>query len=71
MTDLQHAEIVALLTEIRDSFREFVQVMTAPVDETPPPCTHPPERRTDGRAGAPFWKCHDCGYVFDNERVET
>jgi DNA-directed RNA polymerase subunit M/transcription elongation factor TFIIS len=65
---MQHEQVVTLLMETRDAVREFVQVMTAPVEETPAPCTHSPEFRTDDNPSATFWKCKRCGYVYDSER---
>jgi hypothetical protein len=68
MTTEQAAQIIELLTEIRDESRALRQVLLEPPPDVEAPCTHPPEGRTDDNPGATFWKCRCCGYVYDSER---
>lgn len=70
MTAEHAAQIIELLTEIRDDQRALVRALQEPLPEVAPaPCTHPQDLRTDSMPGARFWKCRGCGFVYDQERT--
>lgn len=63
MDERQFAELMNILTEIRDDQKSFIRLMQEPVPE--PVHVHAP---ADGSSpAAPFWVCK-CGYVHDDER---
>lgn len=67
---LQHEQLVTLLTEIRDGVRELTQVLLTPLPEAAPvPCQHPLESRSDQNPRATFYQCRACGDVVDRERT--
>jgi hypothetical protein len=62
MTDDQHAQIVALLTDIRDALAYLCQPV--PEDDEPTACEHATENRTDfSTPREVHWQCNACGHI--------
>ena len=69
--------VIGLLQAILAELQTLNRALLGP-DGPPPPCTHPPETRSDSNPAARFWKCNApkadgprgvCGFIYDSERV--